>query len=235
MTLHTVVYGNSRIDFELTYSTRKTLGIVVRQDQRVVVTAPEGSNLDDIKALVHKRGSWILKQQQELECYPGPPPPREYVSGETYTYLGRRYRLKVLASPKDIVKPTRGRLRVYAQDHDPARVKHLVEAWYRTRAKHIFAQRLETCYLRAKHLGIPYPTLSIRKMKTRWGSCPGPGRILLNVYLVQAPVACIDYVILHELCHLVEANHGPRFEALMNRLLPDWQERREMLNTFEFV
>lgn len=234
MTLHAIEYGNSRIEFELTYSARKTLGIAVRQDQGVVVTAPEGSALDDIKALVHKRGGWILKQQQELDRYPDTSPPREYVSGETYTYLGRRYRLKVYESLKDIVKPIRGWLRVYAQDSDPARIRRLVEAWYHRQAKRVFAARLENCYLRAQHLGISYPALSVRTMKNRWGSCPGPGRILLNVHLAQAPPECIDYVILHELCHLVEANHGPRFETLMDRLLPDWRERREKLNTFEF-
>lgn len=234
MTTHVIEYGNSRIEFELRYSARKTLGIAVRPDQSVVVTAPEGSDLDAIKALVHKRGSWILRQQQETERYPGSLPPREYVSGETYTYLGRRYRLKVLESPKDIVKPTRGWLRVYARDNDPARIRRLVEAWYRSRARRVFTARLENCYLRARHLGIPYPELSVRTMKNRWGSCPGPGRILLNVRLVQAPPKCIEYVILHELCHLVEASHGPRFEALMDRLLPDWRERQETLNTFEF-
>jgi predicted metal-dependent hydrolase len=234
MGTHSIQYGNTRIEFELIYSARKTLGIAVRQDQGVVVTAPEGSDLDTIKAHVHKHGGWILKQQQELDRYPGPPPPREYVSGETFTYLGRRYRLKVYDSPKDIVKPTRGWLRVYAQDSDPARIERLVETWYRKHAKRIFTTRLESCYLRAKHLDISYPELSVRRMKNRWGSCPGPGRILLNVRLVQAPPECIDYVIVHELCHLVEASHGSRFETLMDRLLPDWRERREKLNTFEF-
>ena len=234
MTIHTITYGNSRIEFELVYSARKTLGIAVRPEQGVLVTAPEGSDLETVKALVHKRGGWILKQQQELERYPGPPPPREYVSGETYTYLGRRYRLKVLESPKDIVKPTRGWLRVYARDADPARIKRLVQAWYRAQAQRVFAARLERCYLRVQHLGFPCPALTVREMQNRWGSCPGPERITLNVRLVQAPLACLDYVILHELCHLAEANHGPRFEALLNRVLPDRRARQEALNTFEF-
>lgn len=234
MTTHTIDYGNSRIRFEIITSARKTLGIAVRPDQSVLVTAPEGSDLETIKALVHKRGGWILKQQQELERYPEALPPREYVSGETYTYLGRRYRLKVLESLKDIVKPTCGWLRVYARNHDAARIKRLVEAWYRVQAQRVFAARLESCYVRVKHLGIARPELSVRRMKNRWGSCPGPGRITLNVRLVQAPLECIDYVLLHELCHLVEANHGPRFEALLSRVLPDWRARQETLNTFEF-
>jgi len=233
MTIHSIEYGNSRIEFNLTYSTRKTLGIVVRPDASVDVTAPEGSTLEHIKALVHKRGHWILRQQQDLARYPDPAPARDYVSGETYTCLGRRYRLKVLESPKDIVKPTRGWLRVYARDRDPARIQRLVEAWYRARAQHIFAKRLEACYRRVQHLGIPYPALAVRKMQARWGSCPGPDRILLNTRLVQAPIACIDYVILHELCHLAEPNHGVRFEVLLTRVLPDWRERREQLNMME--
>ena len=85
-----------------------------------------------------------------------------------------------------------------------------------------------------EHVGAPYPEIAIRAMRSRWGSCSPRGRITLNVKRIKVPKAYIDYVIFHELCHLVEPNHNSRYYDLLDRVLPDWRERREKLNTFEF-
>ncbi len=84
------------------------------------------------------------------------------------------------------------------------------------------------------HIGVPYSDIVVRAMRTRWGSCSAQGKITLNVKLVKVPKSCIDYVIFHELCHLAVPDHTPRFYALLDRVLPDWQERREKLNLYEF-
>jgi hypothetical protein len=84
------------------------------------------------------------------------------------------------------------------------------------------------------HVGVAYPDIIVRAMSTRWGSCSANGRITLNVKLVKVPRLYIDYVIFHELCHLAEPNHTPRFYELLDRVLPDWRERREKLNMYEF-
>lgn len=235
---HTIEYGTTTIHFELDYAARKTLGIAVHpEDLRVTVTAPEGSALADIEAKVHKRAAWILKQQRDLARYLPHLPPRQYVSGETHRYLGKPYRLKVIESVStasaEIVKPTRGWLRVYVKEKDPARVKRLLDAWYRARASQIFAKRLAACYPKVEHLGVPYPALTIRVLKTQWGNCKDE-TLTLNVKLIQVPVDYIDYVIFHELCHLAEPNHTARFYELLSRALPDWETRRDKLNLFEF-
>ncbi len=85
------------------------------------------------------------------------------------------------------------------------------------------------------YLDLPYPTLTIRHMKTRWGSCSRHGRILINLRLIQAPLELIDYVIVHEVCHLKEHNHSKRYYLLLDTAMPDWRERRERLNAYEFV
>lgn len=234
-TAHSIEYGTTTIHFELDYAARKTLGISVHPDDlRVTVTAPQDTALADIEAKVHKHAAWILKQQRELARYLPHLPARRYVSGETHRYLGKPSRLKVIESVKDIVKPTRGWLRVYVKKKDPARVKRLLEAWYRARAEKIFAERLAACYPKVEHLGAPYPDLIIRVLKTQWGNCRGT-TITLNVKLIQVPPDYIDYVIYHELCHLVEPNHTARFYELLGRVLPDWETRRDKLNLFEFV
>jgi predicted metal-dependent hydrolase len=122
--------------------------------------------------------------------------------------------------------------------HDPAgkaRIAQLIDRWYRRHARRVFEERLKACYPRVESMGIPYPDLAMRTMKSRWGSCSAAGRMTLNLKLIQVPRSMIDYVILHELCHLKEHNHSPAFYALLDRVLPDWRERRERLNQLELT
>jgi predicted metal-dependent hydrolase len=238
MSSHCIQYGTAEIQYELTHAQRKTLGITVQPDLRVTVKAPEGTPLEEIEARVLKRAPWILKQQKEFERYLPHLPPRQYVSGETHRYLGRQYRLKVVESTggtEEGVKRDRSFITVYVEDRsDTERVRDLLDAWYHDHARRVFQEQLDACYPKMAHTGIPYPEVTIRAMSTRWGSCSARGRITLNVKLIKVPKGYIDYVIFHELCHLAEPNHNSRYYELLDRVLPDWRERRERLNSFEF-
>jgi predicted metal-dependent hydrolase len=238
MSTQSAQYGTTEIEYELTYAQRKTLGISVRPDLKVVVKAPEGTPLEEIEARVLKRAPWILKQQKDFEHYLPHLPPRQYVSGETHRYLGRQYRLKVVESEngaEESVKRDRSFIYVYTPDKTATdRVRDLLDDWYLNHARRVFRERLDACYPKMEHVGIPYPELTIRAMSTRWGSCSARGRITLNVKLIKVPKTYIDYVIFHELCHLAEPNHNSRYYELLDRVLPDWRERRERLNSFEF-
>jgi predicted metal-dependent hydrolase len=232
---HSVQYGDTTIHYNLTYAQRKTLAITVHPDLSVTVKAPQGTDLADIEAKVRKRAAWILQQQRDLERYLPHLPPRQYVSGETHRYLGRQYRLKVLEDGAESVKHGRSYIYISVQDKsDAERIKSLLDDWYRAHAKQVFAERLAACYPKVEHLGIAYPDLIIRVMKSRWGSSSPSGKIALNIKLIQVPKAYIDYVIFHELCHLKEPNHSQRYYELLDRVLPDWRDRREKLNSFEF-
>lgn len=230
-----VQFGTSTIEYEMIFSDRKTLAIHVYPDGSIVVDAPEGSELETIEQRVLKRASWILRQQREFESYASPNPlPRRYVSGESYRYLGRQYRLKLIEDAVERVILSRGYITVRIPDSsDKQHIGELLDAWYLSHAKRVFAERLKVCYPRVEGLGIPYPDLAIRDMKARWGSCSAKGRITLNGRLIQVPKDLIDYVILHELCHLKEYDHSPTFYALLERVLPDWEERRQKLNQIE--
>ena len=235
MATHSVQYGDTTINYNLTYAQRKTLAITVHPDLSVTVKAPEATDLADIEAKVCKRAAWILQQQRDLERYLPHLPPRQYVSGETHRYLGRQYRLKVIEDGAESIKHSRNYIYVRVQDRaDTERIKGLLDDWYRAHAKQVFAERLAACYPKVEHLGIAYPDLIIRVMKSRWGSSSPSGKITLNIKLIQVPKAYIDYVIFHELCHLKEPNHSQRYYELLDRVLPDWRERREKLNAFEF-
>ena len=231
MTEYSVQYGETTIKYQIRYANRKTLAIHVESDLTVRVVAPIGTELDDIAAKVQKRASWILRQQRDFEQYLPQQPPRKYVSGETHYYLGRRYRLKVISDEIDQVKLSRGYFFAHStRPQDPKHTRELMRQWYRHQALRVLRERLWICFPRLNRYEVEYPVMELREMKTRWGSCTADGKILLNPVLVQVQKDYIDYIMLHELCHLVEHNHGLAFYALLGRVCPDWRVRREGLN-----
>ena len=226
-----VVWGSTEIPYRYRFGRAKTLAITVRPDLAVEVTAPIGTPLERIRAKVCKRGAWIRQAWREFECFHPLQSPREYVPGETHRYLGRQYRLRAIPGPIAGVVLRRGYLDVTTPDHpSPAVLGHLVRTWYADRAGEVFAERLKACHRLAAVEGIPLPTLLVRRMTHRWGSCTPAGRIILNLELLKASRECIDYVVMHELCHLAEHNHSPKFWRLLQRLMPDWEDRKKRLN-----
>lgn len=233
---HAIQYGNTTIEYALSYTDRETLAIHVHPDTHVSVDAPIGSELAEIEKRVHKRASWIVKQQRDFERYYYEVPARKYVSGESHRYLGRQYRLKVLPSQDgESIKMDRGRFLIHTREKDNReRKKQLLDNWYRGHAQRVFTERVKKWHPHFQRYHIPLPQVVIRRMKTRWGSCTAEGKITLNLKLIQVPKHLIDYVIVHELSHIVEHNHSDEFYALLTRIMPDWEERRETLNRFEF-
>ena len=151
------------------------------------------------------------------------------MSGETHRYLGRQYRLRVVEGPGESVK-LRGKFIWVetARKGESWRVRRLVEAWYVLHARERFARSLAECLARFQGR-VSSPQLRLRRMPKRWGSWTRRGAIYLNPELVLAPASCIDYVVTHELCHLVHAPHGQAFYGLLRRVMPDWEERKDRL------
>ena len=159
-----------------------------------------------------------------------------YVSGETFVYLGRQYRLKIQNGTKEPAK-LRGRF-LYIQTKDKTdrvAVKKAMDEWYRLRANDVLGRYMDKCINIADRHGISEPFMSIRLMRKRWGSCSPAGRITLNLKLVQLPVQCIEYVIIHELCHLKHPNHSKQFYSFLTRCLPDWRKRKGTLDRFRLI
>jgi predicted metal-dependent hydrolase len=227
-------YGNTEIPFGLQQSERSTLKIDVHPDLRVEVLAPANKSLEAILSRVERRAGWIAKQWRFFEQYQPKQPERRFVSGETHVYLGRQYRLKVVPAPVSAVKLS-GRF-FCVRNPDPAdttAIAGLLEDWYLRHALALFTTRAKTWIAESRALGLrDYPTLVVRAMSRRWGSCSPKGTITLNVALVKVPLAFIDYVIVHELCHLKIHNHSPAFYRLLTRVMPDWRSRKERLEGF---
>ena len=223
-------YGSKTIEFELEYADRKTLGIYVRPDSSVLVKAPEGVGLEKVEEKVRKRASWILKQKSYFLSFQPRTPERLYISGETHLYLGKQYRLKVLEGEELSVKLSGGYFYLtVGSKEDTESIEKLLESWYRKHAQVKFEAYLAECYPLFKRYLSTYPPLQLRKMTLRWGSCTPKGKIILNPELIKAPRRCVEYVILHELCHLVVPNHNGKFFELQERMMPDWKRWKERL------
>tara|TARA_R110002110_G_scaffold146175_1_gene335953 strand:- start:89 stop:805 length:717 start_codon:yes stop_codon:yes gene_type:complete len=226
-----VPYGASSIEFALSRRDRQTLEIAVEPDMSVNVVAPLNASVDAILAKVRKRARWIKQQQRYFLQYMPRTPDRQYVSGETHLYLGWQYRLRVSCGQADEVKLVRGFLNLETtQPDNPDIASRLVSAWYQKRAREVFSKRLELNLERFPDPNGYRPRqMIVRDLTHRWGSMSPGNRLMLNRRLVEAPVDTIDYVITHELCHVSEPNHGPGFVALLNRILPDWEQRKHRL------
>jgi len=193
----------------------------------VSVIAPEGVSVDEISGLLKGKAQWILDQQKTfkgLSAYY--PPPRQFVSGEGYRYLGRQYRLLKFPKTQGQGVKLRGRyLEAYADTSEEARAA--LEVWYRQRALTHLPERLEMYSLR---LGRVTPPVTLSNARNKWGSCNKNGEVRFNWRIIMAPMSLVDYVVAHELCHLVELNHSKAFWQLLGKLLPNYAEHREKLD-----
>lgn len=226
-------YGDELIPFERLTRQEASgkVKIKVRPDCRVAVFAPESASDEAVLSAVKKRGRWIYEQLRDFHKQLEFTTPRQYISGESHHYLGKQYLLKVIEAPDQVqgVKLLRGKIEVLVRSKTDAKVRELLSDWYKVRAKEVFNTRLNAMLEQALWVTEP-PPIRVLTMQTQWGSCSPSGRITLNPNLVKAPRDCIDYVILHELCHIAEHNHSERFYRLMYQVMPRWETIKERLD-----
>ena len=238
-------YGNDMIHYDVVRKVKSTKAssnkaaprkvvIKVHPDQRVVATVPHDTTDEAIQAAMIKRAKWIWQNIEEFSKQKDYVLPKRYVSGETQFYLGRRYVLKVLIDVEQMsnVKLSRGKLNVtLRKDNDDRaiKVKQLLDKWYQHKAKLIFKERLAKMLPKANWV-TDTPSFRIMAMTKQWGSCSTKGNLMLNPHLIKAPKECIDYVILHELCHIEEHNHSEKFWRLLTQVMPNWKEVKAKLD-----
>ena len=240
------VYGDDTIHYEIIRKTsteqrsdpKPKIGIKVHPDSRVVVSAPNDATQVTIEKAVLQRSRWIWDNLQAFAKQKEAVLPRSYVSGETLFYLGKRYVLKVIIDSEQPpnVKLSRGQLQVTLkqpisdnQQDRLCKVKPLLDKWYLDKAKAMFHARLTELLPKTTWVkGIP--SFRIMAMKKQWGSCSTSGDLMLNPHLIKAPKECIDYVILHELCHIAEHNHSERFWRLLTQVMPNWERVKSKLD-----
>lgn len=198
---------------------------------RVRVAAPARIPDDAVRLAVVSRLAWIKRQRKRFHEQ-ARQPSREYLSRESHYFLGRRYLLNVIEhdGPARVFRRGNRILELQAPNGTPRqRREHILLAWYRTNLKALVSPLIEKWEVK---IGRKVESWGVRRMKTRWGSCNhADRRILLNLELAKKPIECIEYIIVHEMVHLLERQHTGRFTMLMNEFLPNWRRRRDELNS----
>jgi hypothetical protein len=229
-----VRFGNTRIPYSIRRSRRReTVSIAVDPRAGVLLTVPADTPIEKLDRLVHRKATWIRNKLRHVDVQEQPIPPREFVSGETFRYLGRQYRLRVRQGGADAegVRLLGGHLvvavpRGLGQRERADRVRLSLVEWYRTRAAQRLPERVAHWYAKVR---APEPKVFIRDQQKRWASCDQRGNVRFNWRIIQAPMSLIDYVVVHELAHLKRDAHDKAFWATVGRVLPKYERHREAL------
>lgn len=223
-----ITTNSGSLSITLRRSQRRTLAIHVHPDGIVEVVAPEGIAEHLVDARVAARAGWIRRQRTFFEDLRPRTPRRHYVSGETHLHLGRRYRLRV-EDGAEAVRLAGNWIYVSVPGGTPDLVAGSLTRWRRGRAAERIAARLAKVIEQHHIPAARCPRLVLRAMRTRWASLSRSGVLSVNPDLIRAPMHCIDYVLIHELCHLDHPHHGPAFRTLLARRMPDWEQRKRQL------
>lgn len=217
------------IEYSVVWSQRKTIGLYVNRNGSVEVRAPKQVPLKLIEDFVQEKQAWIAKQQAAWQALPAPHVV-EFSEGSIHYFLGEPHTLNLgTAYQKDLLS-----IDINPRKKDQQSVSNALERWYRHNAQAVFSERHEYWRSQLADWALPNSKLALRKMKRRWGSCSRQGLITLNTQLVRYPLTCIDAVIVHELCHLLEFNHSQRFYRLMDQAYPQWKQADKLLKKLAY-
>jgi len=223
------VFGSFVYPYDLMKQDRKTLSLTVMPDMQICVKCPYVADEERIERFLKKKWFWLQKQLNFFSQYQRRAYTREYVSGESFYYLGRQHKLVVRRSANDQVSLLRGVLMVTTTKPlaDSSHTQKLVSGWYKQKRDLVFADRFNEMLQRFDYARTPM--LVVRAMKRRWGSFVSQDKIILNPKLIYVPKDCIDYVIVHELCHLSYKSHDRKFFALLEAKCPTWKKKKDKL------
>lgn len=230
-----ITFGQKTINFSITRSARrkKTIALSIEPTGYVLVRAPINTPYPRLTQIVESKAEWIIRKLSSLDSTP-PPAKKEFVSGESFPMLGRHLRFKVLQDSnikKPVARMHRGRLEVILNTinnngRSSMEIKDAITKWYRLQA----AERIpERTRIYAKKMGIKEPEVFIRDQQKRWGSCNAKGILRFNWRIIMAPMSLIDYVVVHELCHLKYMNHSKSFWKYLGMIMPDYEKRARSL------
>jgi predicted metal-dependent hydrolase len=212
------------IDYEIVYSERKGIRITVERDRKVIVHAPKQASDKAISSAIECKRLWIWQKLRDPDKYPDPALRKEYVSGETFLFLGQDYSLALTGNQ-------RGSVRLAAQQFEMAPAdRHIADslfrAWYIRQAKEVLPLRVTAI---AGEMGVSYRRLWIRDLKYRWASCTPGGTLTFTWRILQAPMIVVNYLIAHELAHILEPNHSRGFWNLVAVHAQSWVRARTWL------
>ncbi|MBI2414639.1 M48 family metallopeptidase [candidate division WWE3 bacterium] len=233
-TINSIKYLDKIIEFETFYSDRlKTIKISIDPSKKIRVYAPKNTPVINMGEIVKNKGMWILKKFSYFDSLNVEPKNLEFKNGETHFYLGVAYVLNIVQGTATKVYLEDKKLVVVSTNFtNELFTKKLIDNWYWENAKTLFENELNNKFLEFNVYNLAKPIMTVERLKKKWGQCSSKGHIKLNKELVKLPLECLNYVIVHELCHLIEHNHSPRFYKLLGKHYPDWKKQKEKLNNF---
>ncbi len=210
----------------------KNLTLKVKPNGEVFLTVPLSATNENVDKFFKRKQKWLNKTVKNFKDIYSRIIEKEYLSGESFYYLGKKYRLRVIKDNKEFVKLVNGWFELHTKDIGNKRKKEfLLEEWYREKAKIKFMKLSQKYMEIMKEESCDF---KIRKMKKRWGSCNSEKKvIILNLELIKKSVYCMEYIILHELIHLKVPNHSKKFWRTLTLYMPDWKYRKEKLEEIE--
>lgn len=220
------VFETELIEFNVKYSKRKTLSIKIEPPGIITVSAPQAASEESILKIVRNRAGWILEKLHEIEAREELRKTHHYSDGEDFLYLGLNYELRIIID-KTVKKPhirlEEDLVYITINDHNPDKIKAALEEWYRKKALEKVTERIEyyTPIIKMR----PNKVV-VKEQKKRWGSCNSRKELYFNWRIIMAPVKILDYVVVHEMCHMVHLNHSKNFWELVSAILPDYKERK---------
>jgi predicted metal-dependent hydrolase len=238
--MNTIQYGNRIIQYNIKKGKRKkTVAIHINPMATITVFSPRHLDDEKIRMIVQKKARWILEKQKQVESNRYSNSMKEFVSGESFPYLGKYYRLKVIKTSKETTgkcRLTNGRFLVEIKGNHESEVnrtvvkKALVD-WYLERAETKIKERVDRF---SQQIGKWPTSIRIKNQERRWGSCSRNGMIRFNWKIIMVPISIMDYVIVHELCHLIYPHHSDHFWQKIQSILPDYKRRRDWLKANSF-
>lgn len=211
------------IEYKIVYSNRKTLNISVERDRSIIVRAPHYVSEEKIEEIVQSKKQWIKEKLEHTQKYPALSENKEFVSGETLMYLGRNYQLLIV---DEEIKGIEFNQRFKISRDNQSKANDLFKKWYKIQA----LKKIELLTKRyARNLGVQYNQIKISEMKYRWGSCTPANNIIFNWRIIKAPMYVLEYLVAHELVHLLEGNHTPRFWNILSIQVPYYEKAKTWL------
>lgn len=222
-------YGNYSYQYNVLYQDRKTIALTVKPDKGIILKCPYAIDEQYINNFLKRKWLWLNTQLDFFERTSKKKYKREYVSGETFLYLGKQYKLIVKKSTMCSLKLSRGvfLLQTNKSVRDSKQNKKIIDQWFKNKAQEVFSERFIEVKKRFDYQAMP--NLEIRNMPKRWGSFVSKKKIILNPKLIHASKDCIDYVITHELCHMKFNNHSKLYWNFLNQKYPNWDKVKEKL------
>lgn len=228
----TIEFGSTNIEFEVEYRKRKTLAIEITPPDNILVISPIGLSEDKIKELVKRKGKWIVQKLFEFKEMEYRPFDRGFKNGEAFMYLGRNYSLQMIVDERlkyPEVKLHQGKFYIFTPEKDTFIMRKAMENWYRDKCEKRILDRVN--YYKSK-IGKEPRIIKVKEQKKRWGSCTSKGDIYFNWRCIMAPSNVFDYIVVHEMCHLIHMDHLKNFWNLVETIIPNYEDRKKWLRNY---